>query len=76
MYAARYCVLQRSIISAILQLLIHRLIGISYSFFKAATIAFKVTVQPFGFDEELNRLPILHALVQVFEQRFLFVVWT
>ena len=39
-------------------------------------MSFKVTVQSLGFDEELYRFPVLHALVQVFEQRFLCLVWT
>ena len=37
---------------------------------------FKVTVKSFGLDEELNSLPILHTLVEVFEQWLLCLVWT
>ena len=33
-------------------------------------------MKSFGLDEELYRLPILHALVEVFEQRILCLVWT
>ena len=49
--------------------------GFFLSFFETASIAFKVTVKPFGLDEELYRLSILDTFVQVFEQCFLLVVW-
>ena len=33
-------------------------------------------MKSFGLDKELYRLPILHALVEVFEQWLLLIVWT
>ena len=37
---------------------------------------FKITMKSLGFDEELYRLPILHTLIEVFEQWLLCFVWT
>ena len=33
-------------------------------------------MKSFGFEEELYRLPILHTLVEIFEQWLLCLVWT
>ena len=46
-----------------------------YRLFETATIALEVTMQSLGLDEELYRFPILDALVEVFEQWLLLVVW-